>query len=131
MASISFPAEQDIRNALIRRAEEFSRRTGMSKSEISKRAVKDGAFISQVAAGRNFTVRLYQRMMDWLDANWPDPEPADRKREQSTSNRRRRDDNRPATGHFSRFRHLRTSHFRTAAEIEEHVDRLRDEWSHR
>lgn len=34
-------------------------------------------------------------------------------------------------GHFSRFKHLRRDHFRTAAEIEEHVDKLRDEWSHR
>jgi hypothetical protein len=34
-------------------------------------------------------------------------------------------------GHFSRFRDLRSNHFRTAAEIEEHVNELRDEWSHR
>jgi len=34
-------------------------------------------------------------------------------------------------GHFSRFKHLRTEHFRTAAEIEAHINKLRDEWSHR
>jgi hypothetical protein len=34
-------------------------------------------------------------------------------------------------GHFSRFKYLRRDHFRTAIEIEEHVDKLRDEWSHR
>ncbi len=33
--------------------------------------------------------------------------------------------------HFSRFKHLRRDHFRTAAEIEKHIDKLRDEWSHR
>jgi hypothetical protein len=35
------------------------------------------------------------------------------------------------TGHFSRFRHLRVDRFRTAAEIEDYINRLRDEWSHR
>lgn len=34
-------------------------------------------------------------------------------------------------GHFSRFKHPRRVHFRTAAEIEEHISALRDEWSHR
>jgi hypothetical protein len=34
-------------------------------------------------------------------------------------------------GHFSRFKHLRRDHFRTAQEIEEHIRALRDEWSHR
>jgi hypothetical protein len=36
-----------------------------------------------------------------------------------------------ATGHFSRFKHLRTNHFRSAAEIEAYIKKLRDEWSHR
>jgi hypothetical protein len=35
------------------------------------------------------------------------------------------------TGHFSRFKHLRRSNFRTAEEIEDHIRALRDEWSHR
>jgi hypothetical protein len=33
--------------------------------------------------------------------------------------------------HFSRFKHLRRSHFATAAEIHAHVDALRDEWARR
>jgi hypothetical protein len=34
-------------------------------------------------------------------------------------------------GHFSRFKHLRRDHFRTAAEIRQHIEKLRDEWTHR
>ena len=34
-------------------------------------------------------------------------------------------------GHFSRYRHLRRDHFKTADEIEEHIRALREEWSHR
>lgn len=34
-------------------------------------------------------------------------------------------------GHFSRHRHIRRNHFKTAEEIEEHIRALRDEWSHR
>jgi len=71
MTAISFPSEQEIRDAVVRRADEFSRLTGMSKTEIGKRAVNDGAFLNQVAAGRNFTINLYRRLMDWLDENWP------------------------------------------------------------
>ncbi len=144
MASISFPNEQEIRDALIRRAEEFSRQTGMSKTEIGKRAVNDGAFLSQVAEGRNFTIRLYRRLMDWLDTNWPEPETrrvrtkeddllrhrADRKVPNS-SKPNHRIETAAAAGHFSRFKHMRRDHFRTAAEIEEHIEKLRDEWSHR
>jgi len=37
----------------------------------------------------------------------------------------------PATGHFSRFRHLHRAHFRSAEEVEDHIMALRDEWAHR
>jgi len=35
------------------------------------------------------------------------------------------------TGHFSRFKHLRQTHFASAAEIYAHIDALRDEWARR
>jgi hypothetical protein len=35
------------------------------------------------------------------------------------------------TGHFSRYKHARRNHFKTAEEIEEHIRALREEWSHR
>jgi hypothetical protein len=36
-----------------------------------------------------------------------------------------------ATGHFSRHKHIRRNRYRTAEEIEEHIQALREEWSHR
>jgi hypothetical protein len=35
------------------------------------------------------------------------------------------------TGAFSRFKHLRRTHFASAAEIDAHIDALRDEWARR
>ncbi|HEX5778552.1 MAG TPA: hypothetical protein VFY21_06890 [Xanthobacteraceae bacterium] len=35
------------------------------------------------------------------------------------------------TGHFTRFKHLRRDHYKSAEEIEEYIRALRDEWSHR
>jgi hypothetical protein len=146
MALTSYPDEQDIRAALVRRAEEFSRKTGISKTEIGKRAVNDGAFIGQVAEGRNFTIRLYCRLMHWLDENWPAPEPSHTRARNlrrhragpKISDSSKRNDRNDASvrtpiaaGHFSRFKHLRRDHFRSAAEIEAHIRKLRDEWSHR
>jgi hypothetical protein len=34
-------------------------------------------------------------------------------------------------GHFTRFKHLRRHHYKSAQEIEEYIRALRDEWSHR
>jgi hypothetical protein len=42
-----------------------------------------------------------------------------------------KDRTQPGDGHFSRHKHLRRNRFRTAAEIEDHLHALRDEWSHR
>ena len=36
-----------------------------------------------------------------------------------------------ATGHFSRFKHLRRSNFASAEEISAHISALRDEWDRR
>ena len=35
------------------------------------------------------------------------------------------------TGHFTRFKHLRRSHFASAEEINAHINALRDEWARR
>ena len=43
----------------------------------------------------------------------------------------RRESEPVATGHFSRFKHLRRSHFASAEEVSAHVSALRDEWDRR
>jgi hypothetical protein len=119
------PTGQEVREALLRHAEEFSLQTGISKSEIGKRAVNDAAVLGQISAGRNFTISLYQRLMLWLDSNWPDPK---QRPVTGTRNGLRKRGASSVRGHFSRFKHIRTNHFRSAAEIEAHIDKLRNEW---
>lgn len=59
--------EEAIRNTLIERATAFRERAGCSFSHMSKEALNDSKFIGEVIAGRNFTIRSYQKMNDWLD----------------------------------------------------------------
>lgn len=62
----------DIRSHLLARVEAYATRSGMSVSAISKEAVKDDRFVARARAGANFTVKTYQQMMDWLDAQESD-----------------------------------------------------------
>jgi hypothetical protein len=68
---MKFPTEQLIRAALLDRAQEFRRLTGIPISNISRLAVSDAAFLTRVRTGRNFTVKTYQRVHDWLTEHWP------------------------------------------------------------
>lgn len=56
-----------IREHLLRRVDEFQKRTGMSLWKISKAAVADDKFLGNVQRGGNFTIKTYQRVIDWLD----------------------------------------------------------------
>ena len=67
----NYPRAADIRAALLTRAEAFSRETGMPRTAIGREALNDTSFLSQVADGRNFTLRSYERVMDWLDTHQP------------------------------------------------------------
>lgn len=67
----AIPSSDDIRQGLIDRVNEFVRLTGMTKSEIGKRAVQDVAFISELEAGRNITLKSYERLRAFLDEHWP------------------------------------------------------------
>lgn len=72
MVYVDYPTGADIRAVLLWRAARFTEITGVAPAAIAKRSVNDPALLAQVARGRNFTVQTYQRVMDWLDANWPD-----------------------------------------------------------
>lgn len=61
--------EDAIRRHLLARVNAFRERTGMSLSRISDEAVNDSKFLANVQRGDNFTIRTYQRVIDWLDAN--------------------------------------------------------------
>lgn len=59
--------DDTIREHLLARVTEYQTRTGMSLWKISKAAVADDKFIASVQRGGNFTIKTYQKVIDWLD----------------------------------------------------------------
>jgi hypothetical protein len=60
--------ETAIRDNLLKRAEAFCKARRYSLSRIGAEALKDDTFLLRVQNGGNFTLRTYQRVIDWLDA---------------------------------------------------------------
>jgi hypothetical protein len=56
-----------VRKHLLDRAKAYSSATKTSLSAISQAAVKDSKFLANVEKGDNFTLKTYQRVIDWLD----------------------------------------------------------------
>lgn len=56
-----------VRAALLLRIDSFIASSGMSASALGKAAVNDDRFVNRIRSGGNFTVELYQRVIDWLD----------------------------------------------------------------
>jgi len=71
MTRAKYPTDADIRAVLLWRAARFSRQTGIPPTTIARQSVNDSALFSRLVKGRNFTVATYQKVMDWLDDNWP------------------------------------------------------------
>ena len=59
---------QVIRDTLIERARAFVETKKSSFSAIGLGAVNDSKILSRVANGENFSVKTYQRVIDWMDA---------------------------------------------------------------
>jgi len=66
------PTSDQIRQSLLKRANEYAAITGLKLGTVSDRCAGDGKFLIDVLKGKNFTVDRYQTAMNWLDANWPD-----------------------------------------------------------
>lgn len=58
-----------VRQHLLARSKAYVARTRTSFSYISQAAVQDSKFLANVERGNNFTVKTYQRVIDWLDEN--------------------------------------------------------------
>lgn len=59
---------ETVRRALLDRATAFSTARNFSFSRIGEEAIKDSKFLARVQAGDNFTIKTYQRVIDWIDA---------------------------------------------------------------
>lgn len=64
---IEAPTGEDIKKALIGRAEAFAKAQETTLSTIGLKAVNDSKFFKQVIDGRGFSINTYQKVMDWLD----------------------------------------------------------------
>ena len=58
--------EDDVRQCLLRTAEQFSQSSGMSFSAIGIAAVGDSKFVARVRNGLGFNIKTYQRLMSWI-----------------------------------------------------------------
>lgn len=67
MMEVGDISDDAIRQNLLARATAFSDRTGYSFSRIGEEAIRDSKFLANVKSGRNFTVKTYQRVIDWMD----------------------------------------------------------------
>ena len=57
-----------VRETLLSRAEAFCEAHKFSLSRIGDEAINDSKFLARVKAGDNFTIKTYQKVIDWLDA---------------------------------------------------------------
>lgn len=72
---------ETVRQTLLDRARSFARTRGCSLSLIGEKSIKDSKFLARVQAGDNFTIKTYQRVIDWIDAAEASARPAPEKTE--------------------------------------------------
>lgn len=64
--------EETLRSQLMLLAAAFEAATGTSPKTIGKRALNDNTFFSRLETGHGFTIRTFDRCVEWLSANWPE-----------------------------------------------------------
>lgn len=67
MANKQITAEQ-VRAHLLARVDAYQVKTGCTDAKLGTDAVRDHKILSRIRSGENFTIRTYQRLIDWLDA---------------------------------------------------------------
>lgn len=68
MSTTKHITADNVRETLIQRIDAYKELTGKSDSFVGKEAVKDDRFVSRIRNGGNFTVKTYQQVIDWLEA---------------------------------------------------------------
>lgn len=64
--------EETLRINLIELASRFAQATNVSPATISKRALNDNTFFDRLEKGKGFTVRTFDKVLDWMFENWPE-----------------------------------------------------------
>lgn len=60
--------EQELRNNLIKTAEEVCKAKGVTEETIGLRALRDNTFFKRMRNGAGFTIRTYDRLMAWMES---------------------------------------------------------------
>lgn len=63
--------EHELRQFLLRLAAAFTGATGRSSKTIGKKALNDNKFYPRIERGDGFSVKTYDRVVQWLSDNWP------------------------------------------------------------
>ena len=64
--------EAELKEILATLADEFANATGRKPGGIWAEAAKDGRFMDRVESGQTFTVKVFDRAVQWFSDNWPD-----------------------------------------------------------
>jgi hypothetical protein len=69
--SVPAPSAEDVREALLRRAEAYCRAAGISLTDLGKTIANDKDLFHRIRKGANFTIGKYAKAMAYLEENWP------------------------------------------------------------
>jgi hypothetical protein len=64
--------EDELKRILLDVSSEFVRATGRKPSGVWASAVKDGRFMDRLDSGQTFTVKTFDRALQWFSDHWPD-----------------------------------------------------------
>lgn len=72
--------EHELRSQLLEKASALNTAKGLTEETIGLRAIKDNTFFKRIRNGAGFTVKTYDRLMSWMEAEMPaKPRKADRR----------------------------------------------------
>lgn len=63
--------EPTLKAHLLTTSQLYAAALGIPLSVASRRAMRDGRFFARIDEGCTFTVRVYDRAMQWFSDNWP------------------------------------------------------------
>jgi hypothetical protein len=66
MPKKSITAEQ-VRTHLLERIDAYQAKVPVTDAKLGTDAVGDHKVVARIRAGENFTLKMYQRLLDWLD----------------------------------------------------------------
>lgn len=64
--------EETLRAHLFELADAFEKSTGVSRPSIGKAALRDNTFFRRLSAGDGFTIKTFDKLIQWFSDNWPD-----------------------------------------------------------